>query len=81
MAGGEEVRKFDQTPTWAVAGVCAVIIIVSIALEKILHKVGNVRCQNHLSIGLFLLFVARTVFGCLGVDFVCAKSCYFLLLP
>ena len=34
-------RKLDQTPTWAVASVCAVIII-SILLEKILHKVGTV---------------------------------------
>ncbi|KAK4480012.1 hypothetical protein RD792_013069 [Penstemon davidsonii] len=41
MAGGEEERGIDQTPTWAVAVVCAIIILVSIALEKILHKVGT----------------------------------------
>jgi len=35
-------RKLDQTPTWAVASVCAVIIIISILLEKFLHKVGTV---------------------------------------
>lgn len=39
--GGE--RGLEQTATWAVAGVCAVIILISIALEKILHKVGTVR--------------------------------------
>ncbi|KAF5731323.1 hypothetical protein HS088_TW19G00932 [Tripterygium wilfordii] len=33
--------ELDQTPTWAVACVCAVIIIVSILLEKILHKLGT----------------------------------------
>lgn len=33
-------RELDRTPTWAVAAVCAVIIIISIALEKILHKLG-----------------------------------------
>lgn len=35
-------RELNQTPTWAVAGVCAVIIIISIALEKSLHKLGTV---------------------------------------
>ncbi|KAF6154308.1 hypothetical protein GIB67_026764 [Kingdonia uniflora] len=34
-------RELDQTPTWAVATVCAVIIILSIILEKVLHKVGE----------------------------------------
>ncbi|KAF9678635.1 hypothetical protein SADUNF_Sadunf07G0055000 [Salix dunnii] len=34
-------RKLDQTPTWAVASICAVIIIISILLEKILHKIGT----------------------------------------
>ncbi|KAI3665251.1 hypothetical protein L6452_43875 [Arctium lappa] len=43
MAGdtSEGSRQLDQTPTWAVAGVCAIIIIISIALEKILHKLGK----------------------------------------
>ncbi|XP_047337649.1 MLO-like protein 10 [Impatiens glandulifera] len=43
MAGGDSSgtsRQLDQTPTWAVAGVCAVIILISIALEKGLHKIG-----------------------------------------
>ncbi|PON63166.1 Mlo-related protein [Trema orientale] len=40
-------RKLDQTPTWAVAGVCAVIIIISIALEKILHKLGTWFTDRH----------------------------------
>ena len=35
-------RKLDQTPTWAVASICAVIIIISILLEKFLHKIGTV---------------------------------------
>ncbi|KAL8095074.1 hypothetical protein AgCh_036511 [Apium graveolens] len=33
-------RELDRTPTWVVAVVCAVIIIISIALEKILHQLG-----------------------------------------
>lgn len=39
---GEQTRELDKTPTWAVAGVCAVIIIISIVLEKFLHKLGTV---------------------------------------
>lgn len=45
MAGGgggdSKARELDQTPTWAVASVCAVIIIISIILEKVLHLVGE----------------------------------------
>ncbi|KAF5455609.1 hypothetical protein F2P56_025168 [Juglans regia] len=44
MAGGggiTHVRELDQTPTWAVAVVCAVIILISIILEKVLHMVGE----------------------------------------
>ncbi|KAK4483135.1 hypothetical protein RD792_010315 [Penstemon davidsonii] len=40
-------RDLDQTPTWAVAGVCAVIIIISIALEKFLHKIGTWLTARH----------------------------------
>ncbi|KAL1830976.1 hypothetical protein DCAR_0100934 [Daucus carota subsp. sativus] len=40
MSGDKLARELDRTPTWAVAAVCAVIIIISIALEKILHKLG-----------------------------------------
>lgn len=44
MAGGElePARQLDQTPTWAVALVSAVIILISIELEKTLHKFGEV---------------------------------------
>uniref|UniRef100_A0A1D1XFL1 MLO-like protein n=1 Tax=Anthurium amnicola TaxID=1678845 RepID=A0A1D1XFL1_9ARAE len=43
MAGGgaADSRQLDQTPTWAVASVCAVIILISIALEKLLHRIGE----------------------------------------
>ncbi|KAJ7958000.1 MLO-like protein [Quillaja saponaria] len=47
MAGGggggaTPARELDQTPTWAVAAVCAVIVVISIALEKLLHKFEKV---------------------------------------
>ncbi|CAN6680629.1 unnamed protein product [Malus baccata var. baccata] len=49
--GAEETtshaRELDRTPTWAVAGVCAVIIIISFGLEKVLHKVGTWLTDKH----------------------------------
>lgn len=45
MAGGGEggdTRQLDLTPTWAVAAVCAIIVIISILLEKIIHKFAKV---------------------------------------
>lgn len=35
-------RELDKTPTWAVSGICAVIIIISILLEFVLHMIGHV---------------------------------------
>lgn len=58
--GGQQARELDQTPTWAVSLVCGVIVIISILLEKVLHKVREVflfftsfplfsTCFSHLS--------------------------------
>ena len=61
MAGGEGggggARELDQTPTWAVAVVCAVIIVISIALEKLLHIIGEVLILIGLHFVLLLLFI------------------------
>ncbi|KAF7130265.1 hypothetical protein RHSIM_Rhsim10G0192100 [Rhododendron simsii] len=43
----DKSRVLDQTPTWAVAGVCAIIIIISLLLEKILHKLGEWLTEKH----------------------------------
>ncbi|KAK7386561.1 hypothetical protein VNO78_26894 [Psophocarpus tetragonolobus] len=40
-------KELDQTPTWAVACVCTVFILISIALEKSLHKVGTWLKEKH----------------------------------
>ncbi|PKA48127.1 MLO-like protein 5 [Apostasia shenzhenica] len=45
--GGAGARDLDKTPTWAVAGVCAVIIIISIFLEKLLHRLGEWFTAKH----------------------------------
>lgn len=53
LGGGETVvvaederkvvpRELNQTPTWAVAAVCTFFIVVSVLLEKLIHKVGTV---------------------------------------
>uniref|UniRef100_A0A2P2KHL5 MLO-like protein n=1 Tax=Rhizophora mucronata TaxID=61149 RepID=A0A2P2KHL5_RHIMU len=50
MAAGESsdpLRKLDRTPTWAVAGVCAVFIIISLLLEMLLHKLGTWFTERH----------------------------------
>ncbi|KVI07674.1 Mlo-related protein [Cynara cardunculus var. scolymus] len=43
MAGDGDARMLDQTATWSVAIVCAVIVILSVLLEHILHTVGHKR--------------------------------------
>lgn len=42
MAGPAVGRELPQTPTWAVAVVCLVMILLSLALEHALHKLGHV---------------------------------------
>jgi mlo protein len=37
--GGGNTRELDQTPTWAVASVWGVIVLISILSEKGLHHV------------------------------------------
>ncbi|KAF7829462.1 MLO-like protein 9 [Senna tora] len=43
MAGGATpgARQLDQTPTWAVASVCFIIVLISIILEEVIHKVAK----------------------------------------
>lgn len=40
-------KDLDQTPTWAVGCVCTVFILVSIILEKSLHKIGTWLGDRH----------------------------------
>ncbi|KAJ6684573.1 MLO-LIKE PROTEIN 5-RELATED [Salix purpurea] len=49
MAGGEApgARDLEQTPTWAVSAVCAAMIIVSIILDKVLHRTGQWFQKKH----------------------------------
>lgn len=42
MAGGSEERSLQETPTWAVAIVCGVFVIISIIIEHGIHSLGKV---------------------------------------
>ncbi|XP_007026460.2 PREDICTED: MLO-like protein 1 [Theobroma cacao] len=45
MAGGGTTLEF--TPTWVVAAVCAVIVVISLAAERILHYTGKYLKKKH----------------------------------
>ncbi|XP_074588040.1 MLO-like protein 9 [Curcuma longa] len=45
--GAGHSRELDETPTWAVASVCAVIILISILMEKGLHHLGEWFTERH----------------------------------
>ena len=41
-AGATGERSFQETPTWAVAVVCAVFVIISLLIEHGIHSLGKV---------------------------------------
>lgn len=41
MAGASGGRSLEQTPTWAVAVVCFVLVTISIIIEHIIHLIGK----------------------------------------
>ncbi|KAI4368782.1 hypothetical protein MLD38_017297 [Melastoma candidum] len=47
MASGSGGRSLEQTPTWAVAIVCFVLVLVSIAIEFIIHLIGKWLKKKH----------------------------------
>lgn len=68
MAGGIEgmkgSRELDETPTWAVSLVCAVIIIISLLLEKTIHLVGKVIYVGLITSFFLLIYHGVMVFWC-----------------
>lgn len=42
MAGAAGGRSLEETPTWAVAVVCFILVLVSIFIEHIIHLIGKV---------------------------------------
>lgn len=47
MAGDSGGRSLEQTPTWAVAVVCFVLVLVSIIIEHIIHLIGQWLKKKH----------------------------------
>ncbi|KAK8697430.1 hypothetical protein V6N13_113580 [Hibiscus sabdariffa] len=47
MAGSGGGRSLEETPTWAVAVVCFVLVLISIIIEHILHMIGNWLRKKH----------------------------------
>ncbi|KAK3028169.1 hypothetical protein RJ639_038693 [Escallonia herrerae] len=47
MAGGGGGRSLEETPTWAVAIVCFVLVAVSIVIEHIIHLIGKWLKKKH----------------------------------
>ena len=67
MAGGgsSSSRTLEVTPTWAVAVVCLVLVLISIIIEHVIDLVGKVsrslpheRVQSHLRSCLISCFVS-----------------------
>lgn len=46
-AGAPGERTLMETPTWAVALVCAVFVIISTLIEYAIHSLGKVRTLTH----------------------------------
>ncbi|XP_035548545.1 MLO-like protein 1 isoform X2 [Juglans regia] len=47
MAGGGEGTTLEYTPTWVVAVVCSVIVLISLVVERTLHSVGKYLKKNN----------------------------------
>ncbi|KAG8644577.1 hypothetical protein MANES_11G142400v8 [Manihot esculenta] len=47
MAGGGGGRSLEETPTWAVAIVCFVLVLISIIIEYIIHLIGKWLKKKH----------------------------------
>lgn len=50
MAGAEGGQSLEQTPTWAVAVVCFVLVVVSIIIEHVIHLIGKVKAILEVSL-------------------------------
>jgi mlo protein len=41
-AKGDEIT-LEHTPTWIVASICSIIVVISLLFERLLHRLGKVR--------------------------------------
>ncbi|XP_008649648.1 MLO-like protein 1 isoform X3 [Zea mays] len=47
MAEADETAALQYTPTWIVAAVCSIIVLISLAAERGLHHLGKTLKKNH----------------------------------
>ncbi|XP_031396521.1 MLO-like protein 12 [Punica granatum] len=47
MASSKGGRSLEETPTWAVAVVCFVLVLISIIIEHIIHLIGQWLTKRH----------------------------------
>uniref|UniRef100_A0A6N2N7Y1 MLO-like protein n=1 Tax=Salix viminalis TaxID=40686 RepID=A0A6N2N7Y1_SALVM len=47
MVEAVKARSLEETPTWAVAVVCFVMILISIIIEHIIHLIGRLLTKRH----------------------------------
>lgn len=61
MASSEGGRSLEETPTWAVAVVCFVLVLISIIAEHIIHLIGKVhvylRTHSYMSLDVYNQFL------------------------
>jgi mlo protein len=43
MAAEGEAAALEYTPTWIVAAICSIIVLLSLVAERFLHYTGKVR--------------------------------------
>lgn len=60
MEASEHAEALEYTPTWVLAAVCAVIVFISLLVERGLHFVGKVR----------FLFTSSLLFTCSNSYFI-----------
>ena len=65
MAGAEGGQSLEQTPTWAVAVVCFVLVVVSIIIEHIIYLIGKVKAILEVSLAvliqLYMVFLVSVI--------------------
>jgi mlo protein len=48
MGEAEEAQSLALTPTWVVAAVCLIIVAISLAAERLLHRLGKACTTTYL---------------------------------
>ena len=64
MAGAEGGKSLEQTPTWAVAVVCFVLVVVSIIIEHVIHLIGKVKAILEVSLAVLIQLYMVFLYKC-----------------